>query len=145
MIYNNTLMGGAQCPTHTHPHPHDTIRFDPKHIEHIIWMDDFYKATGLMGLSEQGLIKDVRQIWMNESQCNEINELCKKNARKSKKYKHLSDHHLETSVAMDWLCYSPVAVPYVPENEIWIWSADNYENAMEEYRLWRRENPREEI
>lgn len=128
-----------------HTHLHDTIRFKPEHIENIVCMDDFYRATHLVGLLEDGWVKDVQQLWMNEKQANTVVELCKQNIRKSKKYKHYSPHDLDLAVAMDWLNYCPVSVPYVPENEIWIWSTENYKTAMEEYRLWRRENPREEI
>lgn len=124
---------------------HDTLRFDPESTNHIACMDDFYKVTCVIHLIHEQLIQDVQQIWMNAEQCAQLNDLCKKNARQLKKYKHLSDKQLEHSVAMDWLCYAPVSVPYVPENEIWIWSTENYKQAMDEYRLWLRENPQKEI
>lgn len=140
---NNMASGGTSRPTHSHLH--DVIRFSMKELSEIACMDDFYKNTCLIGLCQHGLIADVQQIWMNAEQCAQLNDLCKKNARQLKKYKHLSDDQLENSVAMDWLCYAPVSVPYVPENEIWIWSTENYKQTMDEYRLWLRENPQKEI
>lgn len=137
--------GGANNPTFHHTNNHHTIAFVKEDIGHIITMDDFYKAVGLTDTIHSDDIKDVQQIWMNASVCDEMRQLCKRNARKSKKYKHLSDYHLETSVTMDWLCYSPVSVTYIPENEIWIWSTGNYKQAMEEYRLWYRESTRKEL
>ena len=128
-----------------HTYRHHTISFDPAALENIACMDDFYSAVGLMRVVKGGGIADVQQIWMNADQANVVAEFCKQNIRKNKKYKNYSKHDLELAVAMDWLNYCPVSVEYVPENEIWIWSAENYKEAMEEYRLWLRENPREEI
>ena len=82
----------------------------------------------------------MTQIWMNDIQCKEINELCKQNAYKSKKFKHFTKKHIESSVGMDWLCWAPVSVAYVPRNEIWIWDEQHYKVAMDEFRLWYKEN-----
>lgn len=137
------VVGGASSPTHCYQH--DTICFSMDDIAHITCMDEFYKAVDMMVYLRDRHVQDIQQIWMNEEQCEVINALCKKNAKKSKKYKHLNTREIESAVAMDWLCYSPVSVPYVPENEIWIWSTENYHTAMDEYRAWRNDNPRKDI
>ena len=126
-----------------HSAKHQTITFRPASLKKIITMEDFYKAVGLMGKFEEFGIVDIQQIWMNRGQDLELNDLCKSNARKSRKYKNMSDRHIETSIAMDWLCYSPVSVPYVPKNELWLWTKEDYHIAMDEYRQWLRENESE--
>lgn len=131
----------AECQ---HSVSHKIIHFKMDQLRKIICMDDFYKAVGLMDNIKSGEIKDVCQFWMNHEQCLEINDLCKMNIRKDRKYKHFTDHYLEVSVGMDWLNYSPVSVPYVPINEIWVWPAEDYETAMEEYREWNKNNELED-
>lgn len=112
------------------------IPFEESSLGHIVTMDEFYQAVQLIDMFRSGAVNNVQQIWMNEEQCSEVNKLCKRNAKKDKRFKHLSDHYIETSVGMDWLCYSPVSVPYVPRNQLWIWDHDSFEKAMEEFRHW---------
>lgn len=126
-----------------HSVPHQTVTFDAVALKKIVTMEDFYTAVGIIDKIKSGEIIDVQQMWMNRGQDLAINEMCKKNIRKSKKFKHLTDKHLETRVAMDWLCYSPVSVPYIPVNEIWIWSKENYKTALDEYRQWLKEHESE--
>lgn len=41
---------------------------------------------------------------------------------------------------MDWLCYAPVSVSYVPEGELWVWTQNDASVALDEYRKWVKEN-----
>lgn len=129
----------------THSLSHRTVLFDPTALAEIITMDDFYKATNVMDIITAGDITDVQQIWMNHQQCLDVNGLCKANARRSKRHRRKGWRWIEQAVAMDWLSYSPVSVPYVPVNEIWIWSTEDYKTAMDEYRQWNSQNKKEEL
>ena len=76
---------------------------------------------------------------MNRAECRELEDIVERNLRKQKKYKDWSDRWLHTAVAMDWLSYSPVSVPYVPEGEIWVWNVEDFRIVLDEYREWRKE------
>jgi len=108
-------------------------------VEKAACMDDFYRAAGLAARFESGEVKDVRQVWMNRGQCDELLAALHRNARRDKRWRFLSDHHLQTSIGMDYLCYAPVSVAYVPYGLLWLWSKDDTEAAMEEYCRWHRD------
>lgn len=116
-----------------------------KELSGIACMEDFYKKTCLIGLCQQGIIADVQQLWMNDKQAIELENICLANIKQDKRYKHYSSHEKEIAVMMDWLNFSPVSVEYVPENEIWIWAPEHYKIAMDEYRQWYKNNPIKEI
>lgn len=108
-------------------------------IQGICSMDDFYRETGLLKLLESGEVVNVNQLWMNREQCEGLQDIVTKNLRKGR-FKRTSQKTLDYSVAMDWLNYSPVSIPYVPEGEIWVFQKEDTDAAMNEYRNWYREN-----
>ena len=130
--------GGAIGPSHSCTHL--TVALPREAIDKAACMDDFFKLAGLAEQIKDGTIADIRQLWMNDKQCEQLREAMHKNARKDKRWKHLSDHHLATAVGMDYLNYSPVAVAYVPPGQLWIWDKEDRKTAMDEYRQWHREN-----
>lgn len=134
--------GGANGPSHSCS---PTILQLPKEaIDKAACMDDFFKLAGLTEYLKEGTISDVRQIWMNDRQCEELREALLKNAPRDKRWRFLSDHHLQTSIGMDYLCYAPVSVAYVPYGLLWLWEKDDMETAMEEYRQWHRDSYRQD-
>ena len=102
-----------------HSVEHMTVQFTDNAISKICSMDDFYKATGLADVIKELGVTNVDQIWMNRIKCESLQDIVMGNLKKSKKYKNRGDRALTTAVAMDWLNYSPVSVPYIPDNEIW--------------------------
>lgn len=132
------MRGGASAPLHSVPHL--TIPYESDDTASICSMEDFYKATGLTELVKDRTITDVRQIWMNKEVCEGLEEIVERNLRRQRKYRHWSDHTLHNAVAMDWLCYSPTSIPYIPEGELWIWTLEDADTAIEEYRIWIKEN-----
>lgn len=113
--------------------------FTQEMIQGICSMDDFYRETGLLKLLESGEVVNVNQLWMNREQCEGLQDIVTKNLRKGR-FKRTSQKVLDYSVAMDWLNYSPVSIPYVPEGEIWVFQKEDTDAAMNEYRNWYREN-----
>lgn len=113
--------------------------FTQEMIQGICSMDDFYRETGLLKLLESGEVVNVNQLWMNREQCEGLQDIVTKNLRKGR-FKRTSQKALDYSVAMDWLNYSPVSIPYVPEGEIWVFQKEDTDAAMNEYRNWYREN-----
>ena len=93
-------------------------------------------ATGLADVIKELGVTNVDQIWMNRTKCEGLQDIVMGNLKKSKKYKNRGDRALNTAVAMDWLNYSPVSIPYIPDNEIWIFAKDDARIALEEYRDW---------
>lgn len=121
--------------TPSHSVPHDTVHFSAEAIAGIASMDDFYAATGVMDILREREIRDVTQVWMNRTQCESLMDIVRRNAKK--KHRRWSQHQLELAVSMDWLNYSPVSIPYVPEGEIWLFqSKEDADAAIEEYRAW---------
>ena len=119
-----------------HSVEHMTIQFADDAISKICSMDDFYNATGLADVIKELGVTNVNQIWMNRTKCEGLQDIVMGNLKKSKKYKNRGDRALNTAVAMDWLNYSPVSIPYIPDNEIWIFAKDDARIALEEYRDW---------
>lgn len=119
-----------------HSVEHTTIQFTDDSISKIRSMDDFYNATGLADVIKELGVTNVDQIWMNRTKCESLQDIVIGNLKKSKKYKNRGDRALNTAVAMDWLNYSPVSIPYIPDNEIWIFTKDDARIALEEYRDW---------
>lgn len=119
-----------------HSVEHMTIQFTDDAISKICSMDDFYNATGLADVIKELGVTNVDQIWMNRTKCEGLQDIVMGNLKKSKKYKNRGDRALNTAVAMDWLNYSPVSIPYIPDNEIWIFAKDDARIALEEYRDW---------
>lgn len=113
--------------------------FTPEMIQGICSMDDFYRETGLLKLLESGEVVNVNQLWMNREQCEGLQDIVTKNLRKGR-FKRMSQKVLDYSVAMDWLNYSPVSIPYVPDGEIWVFQKEDTDTAMNEYRDWYKEN-----
>ena len=136
------MRGGACAPSHSVFH--ETICFTEEMICGICSMDDFYKATGIAVLVKGKIITDVRQVWMNKLMCEGLEDIGEGNLKRQKKYRHWSEHALHTAVAMDWLCYSPAGIDYVPDGELWIWSQEDAETAIEEYRAWLKEVDRDD-
>lgn len=127
-------MGYFDAPNHSVEHT--TIQFADDAISKIRSMDDFYNATGLVDIIKELGVTNVDQIWMNRDKCENLQDIVMGNLKKSKKYKSWGDRALNTAVAMDWLNYSPVSIPYIPDNEIWIFAKDDARIALEEYRDW---------
>ena len=119
---------------------HLTIPFTVEAISGICSMGDFYEATGLTVMMHDKTLTDVSQVWMNKSQCEGLQDIVRSNLKKSRKHKSLKGRTLDTAVAMDWLNYSPVGIPYVPENTLWIFTLEDAKTAIEEYRTWLKEN-----
>lgn len=119
-----------------HSVEHMTVQFTDDAISKICSMDDFYKATGLADVIKELDVTNVDQIWMNRIKCESLQDIVMGNLKKSKKYKNRGDRALTTAVAMDWLNYSPVSIPYIPDNELWIFAKDDARIALEEYRDW---------
>ena len=119
---------------------HLTVPFTAEDIAGICSMGDFYQAIGLTVMMESKTLTDVSQVWMNRAQCEGLQEIVKKNIIKQRKHRHLRGKYLDPAVAMDWLNYSPVAIPYVPEGQVWVFALDDAKTAMEEYRKWLEEN-----
>lgn len=128
-----------------HSNPHATIKFSIKDVSHIVCMDDFYRATHMMNLLREGLIVDVQQVWMNNKQVIELENICLANMKQDERFDGYADRSKELAVSMDWLNYAPVSVPYIPEDEIWIWAKEYYHAAMDEYRAWHKNNNIKEI
>lgn len=120
--------------------PKMVIPYTDDMVAGICSMDDFYKCTGLREFVTDRTITDVSQVWMNRKACEELEDIVERNLRKQKKYKHWSDRVLRNSVAMDWLCYSPVSYDDVPRGELWIWSLEDAKEAMKEQRERNKEN-----
>ena len=121
-----------------HSVPHQTITFTDQQIGSIQSMDDFYNATGITGMLQEKSVTRVDQLWMNRFQCENLEDIIEKNLKKSRKYKWMSERALRNAVAMDWLNYAPVSVPYVPDGEIWVFSSDDAQTALTEYRDWSK-------
>lgn len=130
--------GGAVGPSHSCSPT--ILQLPNEAVEKAACMDDFYRAAGLAAYFESGEVKDVQQVWMNRGQCDDLLAALQRNARRDKRWRFLSDHHLQTSIGMDYLCYAPVSVAYVPYGLLWLWSKDDMETAIEEYRWWHRDN-----
>ncbi len=126
--------GGAAGPSHSCTH--QTLPISTEAVEKSACMADFFELTGLQEPIKEGAVTDIQQVWMNSGQCEALREALHRNARRDKRWKYLSDHHLATSVGMDYLNYSPVAVTYVPWGQLWIWSKDDSDIAMKEFRQW---------
>ena len=94
----------------SHSVPHLTITYTQEMVSGVCSMDDLYKNTGI-----SNFVKD-------------------------KTYRYWSEYALHNAVAMDWLCYAPVGVSYVPKGELWIWTQSDANVAMSEYRQWIKEN-----
>lgn len=126
------------------PSPIKVVSFSKDNISAICCLGDFYEALGVGDLMKDGTADDISQYWMNKAVCEELEDIVFKNARKDRRYKHLRDKSLKTAVAMDWLNYSPVAVEYIPEDELWIFSHDDSVAALNAHRAWLREKERKE-
>ena len=114
--------------------PHLTIQFTQEQISKIASMGDFYQVTGLEQMVKEKTITDVNQVWMNRQQCEQLQELVIKNVKKSRKMRAMGDRYIRTSVAMDWLNYSPSSANYIPEWELWVFTPDDANLFLEEYR-----------
>ena len=68
--------------TPSHSVPHDTVHFSAESIAGIASMDDFYTATGIMGILRKREIRDVTQVWMNRPQCESLIDIVRRNAKK---------------------------------------------------------------
>lgn len=122
----------------THSVPYEVIQYDQSAVDPICCLGDFYQNIGLTERIKAGEVTNVDQVWMNKDECESLQDYMRKNIPKSKKHKHLKGKALDTAIAMDWLNYSPVAIPYVPKGELWIFALDDRTKAMEEYREWYR-------
>ena len=129
---------GACAPSHSIPHL--TIIYTQEMVSGICSMDDLYKNTGILTLVKEKTITDVKQIWMNKDECLGLEDIVENNLKRQKKYRYWSEYALHNAVAMDWLCYAPVGVSYVPKGELWIWTQSDANVAMSEYRQWIKEN-----
>ena len=133
-------MASKRCDNPIASVPHRVLRFGPEDIYKIKSMEDFYLAVGLdlKKEAEEKTITDIQQLWMNAEQCESLRELVYHNLSRDKFWKNLSERYLNNSVSMDWLCYSPFCAPYIPRNELWIFSGEDFRNAVDAHREWRK-------
>lgn len=93
-----------------------------KKFKDITNMEEFYNVVGIIGLkpNDDTCTIDVTSIWVNTQMNKEIEETIRKNARKSKKYKDLTDRGLNEAIGWEMLMYSPAFDDSVPMGKIYI-------------------------
>lgn len=117
----------------------DKVYFDNSAIETSDSMSAFYKNVGVADkYFKNDDYNDVMCYWMNLAQNEELNRCIKENAKKNKKYKHVSKVRLEEMASWDWLNYSPVSDETIPRNELWIYSKDEAKIALKNFRARKR-------
>ena len=85
------------------------IKFKWEDMKGIKSMGEFYERLGIMKELEENKMS-VYDVFMNRKECEKIQEVVKK----SWKGKY------GTSIAMDWLNYSPTTNDEVGDGELWV-------------------------
>ena len=123
---------------------HTTISFSKEQIKAIASMGDFYVVTGLEELVKDKTITNVNQIWMNRKQCEDLEEVVYRNLKKTRRFRGMGEKYIRTTIAMDWLNYSPSSADYIPERELWIFTPENAEEFLEAHRERVRKEDKED-
>ena len=124
--------------------PVQVVRFTPDQIAGIKCMGDFYSAVGLDDAIKGGEISSVAQVYMNKDECEGLEDIVLKNLKGDRRFRGFSDRYLKTSVAMDWLNYSPVCAEYIAPGEVWAISKEYEREAMECHREYAQRKDKED-
>ena len=122
---------------------HTTISFSEEQISKIASMGDFYVITGLEELVKEGTITNVNQIWMNRKQRENLEEIVYRNVKKTRRFRGMGKKYARTTIAMDWLNYSPFSTDYIPEWELWIFTPEDADRFLEIHRERIRKEEKE--
>jgi hypothetical protein len=99
----------------------EILKYNIEDFSGIESMEDFYTVAGLMDRIRN---KELTQfdIHMDREECEMLNDFSRENNRKNKKKHRKDGSTLFTSVAMDWMNYSPSSNnDDVPKGELWIY------------------------
>lgn len=98
------------------------ITFDETAVSKSKSMQDFYTRIGLWDQFVQEHT-DIRQLWMNKEQNEDLSKALKRNAKKNKDCTGFNQKHLDKMASWDWFNYSPVSESTIPRNELWFLTA----------------------
>lgn len=102
------------------------ITFDETTVSKSKSMQDFYTRIGLWDQFVQEHT-DIRQLWMNKEQNEELSKALKRNVKKNKDCTGFNQKHLDKMASWDWFNYSPVSESTIPRNELWFFDRDEVE------------------
>ena len=109
----------------------EVLKYEMSDFKKIKSMIDFYEVLGIERRLQSGEIT-VMDVFMEREDCEELQPIMRKNFPNKKHYR---DKYINTSVAIEWLNYSPSSAIQPPKGEIWIIKKEDreeYEKMVDE-------------
>lgn len=97
------------------------LKFNLDNFKDMKTIDDFFTKIGLVPYLKEGMIHDVRQMEMNDTDCKAILDYWLSNWRKVKELKGYRKTYAQSRISFTWMNYSPCSVDECPRGELWIY------------------------